>query len=159
MPVAHVAAKIVLVVFVIWFVFTYVFAAFQVNGNVMYPSIRTGDLLLAYRLQGDYVQDDVVLFRYNDVTRVARIVAQGGDVVELTDDGDLVVNGNVQQEDIFYPTEEQSTLLKYPYVVPENSYFLLCDYRTAAQDSRDFGAVSQDDIVGKVITLLRRRGI
>jgi type IV secretory pathway protease TraF len=34
---------------------------------------------------------------------------------------------------------------------------MLCDYRTISEDSRYYGAVSQEDFYGKVITLLRRR--
>jgi signal peptidase I len=47
----------------------------------------------------------------------------------------------------------------YPYTVGEDSYFILCDYRTAGVDSRSYGAVQQDELDGKVITLLRRRGV
>jgi len=37
--------------------------------------------------------------------------------------------------------------------------FILGDYRTQSEDSRDFGAVPLDDIAGKVITVLRRRSL
>ena len=37
--------------------------------------------------------------------------------------------------------------------------FLLGDYRTQTLDSRDFGAISMENVEGKVITLLRRRGL
>jgi type IV secretory pathway protease TraF len=43
--------------------------------------------------------------------------------------------------------------------VEEDSYFVLCDFRTASSDSRDYGAVAKSDIDGKIITLLRRRGL
>jgi signal peptidase I len=79
--------------------------------------------------------------------------------VEIDDFGHLLVNGNVQQEEVFYSTEPQEGDVTYPYIVPEDSYYVLCDYRTAGVDSRTFGAVSQDDLDGKVITILRRRGI
>jgi signal peptidase I len=70
-----------------------------------------------------------------------------------------LINGNVQQEEIFYPTEAQGGNFTYPYTVEEGSYFVLCDFRTEGYDSRSFGAVSKNTIDGKVITLLRRRGI
>jgi signal peptidase I len=86
-------------------------------------------------------------------------VAQGGDVVDLNEEGQLLVNGNVQQEEIFYETEAPVSGQAFPYTVEEGSYFILCDYRTASVDSRTYGAVSKNDLDGKVITLLRRRGI
>jgi signal peptidase I len=126
----------------------------------MYPRLRDGDLILYYRLEQDYAIDDVVTFQLNDDTFWCRIVAQGGDVVDLSADGQLIVNGNVEQEDeIFFETEPQSINVTYPYTVPENSYFVLCDYRTTSFDSRTYGAIPQSDLDGKVITVLRRRGI
>jgi signal peptidase I len=77
----------------------------------------------------------------------------------LDTSGQLLINGNVQQEEIFYPTEAQKGNFTYPYTVEEGSYFVLCDFRTEGYDSRSFGAVSKNTIDGKVITLLRRRGI
>jgi signal peptidase I len=86
-------------------------------------------------------------------------VAQGGDVVEVNTDGQLLVNGNVQQEEIFYPTEPQEGDVTYPCTVEEGSYFVLCDYRTVSFDSRTYGTIPQEDLDGKVITILRRQGI
>jgi signal peptidase I len=100
-----------------------------------------------------------VTFKINGYRRVARVVAKGGDVVDINDDGELLVNGNVQEEEIFYPTEKLSSDIVYPYTVADGSYFVLCDFRTASYDSRDYGAVSKSDINGRVFTFLRRRGI
>jgi type IV secretory pathway protease TraF len=43
--------------------------------------------------------------------------------------------------------------------VEADSYFVLCDFRTASSDSRNYGALAKSEIDGKIITLLRRRGI
>jgi signal peptidase I len=158
-PVAFVAAKLVLVISIIWLVFSQFFALTQVSGNDMYPRIMDGDLVMAYRLERSYAQDDVVLFNKSGYKYVGRIVAQGGDVVDLTEDGSLVVNGSVQEEEIFYITEPAPGAIIYPYTVPEDSYFILCDYRTIGVDSRYFGAVSRSDLIGKVFSVLRSRGV
>jgi signal peptidase I len=151
--------KLCLVLLVIWVVFTFIFGIRQVSGEHMYPRLRDGDLILYYRLEQNYQIGDVVTFQLEDTTFWARIVAQGGDVVEVTEDGQLIINGNVQEEEIFYPTEPQDGDVTYPYTVDEGSYFVLCDYRTISFDSRTYGAISKKDLDGKVITLLRRRGI
>jgi signal peptidase I len=151
--------KLAAVVLVVWAIFTFVFGIRQVSGETMYPRLRDGDLILYYRLEQDYAIDDVVAFQINGYDRVARIVAQGGDVVELNTEGTLKINGNVEQEEIFYATYPESGDVTYPYTVPEGSYFVLCDFRTASDDSRTFGAIPQSDLDGKVITILRRRGI
>jgi signal peptidase I len=87
-------------------------------------------------------------------------VAQGGDVIDVDDDGYLTVNGHTLDEDkIFYPTEALTGEITYPYTVEEGSYFVLCDYRTVTSDSREFGAIAKSDLDGKVISLIRRRDL
>jgi signal peptidase I len=151
--------KLALVLLTIWAIFTFVFGIRQVSGETMYPKLRDGDLTLYYRLEQDYEIGDVVTFELDDSTFYGRIVAQGGDVVNLNDDGQLLVNGNVQDEEIFYPTEKQDGDVKYPYTVKKDSYFILCDFRTISFDSRTYGAIPKSTLDGKVITILRRRGI
>jgi signal peptidase I len=151
--------RLIVFVLIIFLIFTFVFGIARVSGESMYPRIRDGDLVFYYRLVQDYDIGDVVTFKIGSYRRVARVVAQGGDVVEVNEDGQLLVNGNVQEEEIFYSTEKLEDGVSYPYTVPENSYFVLCDFRTNSYDSRGYGAVSASEISGKVITLLRRRGI
>jgi len=43
--------------------------------------------------------------------------------------------------------------------VPEGCVYILGDYRTQSEDSRDFGAVPLEAVEAKVITLLRRRSL
>ncbi|MCD7748785.1 MAG: signal peptidase I, partial [Oscillospiraceae bacterium] len=117
-----------------------------------------GDLLIANRLASDYEKDDVVIYTQDGETKVGRIVAVGGDVVTLDDGGSLIVNGTVQSGDIVYLTYALDGL-EYPYSVPEGSVFILGDYRTNAEDSRTFGPVAEENILGRVMTLLRRRGL
>jgi signal peptidase I len=143
----------------IWVIFTFIFGITQVKGETMYPSIRDGDLMLYYRLENDFYVGDVVTFLVNGYRRTARIVAMGGDVVDIDEAGQLLVNGDVQSEEIFYPTDKITSEVVYPYTVEENSYFVLCDFRTASVDSRGYGAISEKDLDGKVITILRRRGL
>jgi signal peptidase I len=151
--------KLGVVCLALWLIFTFAFGILQMHGETMYPRIRDGDLILYNRMERDYTIGDVVVFKVGISTCVARIVAQGGDVVEVNEEGELLVNGNVQEEEIFYPTEAEPLGVSYPYTVEENSYFMLSDFRTNTTDSRSYGAVSVNDFCGKVITILRRRGI
>lgn len=87
-------------------------------------------------------------------------MARATDVVTIDDTGSLTVNGTTQTGEILYPTyPDEDGSLTYPYTVPENCVFVLGDYRTRATDSRLLGAVSLDQVEGKVITILRRRGL
>jgi signal peptidase I len=154
-----VLGKIIITCIFVWAIFTFLFGVGQMKGESMYPRIRDGDLILYYRLEQNYNIGDVVTFQMNGRRCTARIVAMGGEEVDLSTEGELLVNGNVQDEEIFYPTEELPGGITYPYQVDPDTYFVLCDYRTTGVDSRSYGSIPKDEIDGKVITILRRRGI
>lgn len=153
------ATNLILTVGAVWAIFTFVFGVYILDGEDMYPRMRDGDLVLFFRMEDDYVVDDVLTFTIGDTRYTSRYVAMAGDVVEITEDGFLLINGTAQSEEIFYGTYPMESEITYPYTVPDGCVFVLGDFRTLATDSRMFGAISLDDIDGKVITLLRRRVI
>jgi signal peptidase I len=97
---------------------------------------------------------DIVVFNPTIDTQipyVKRIVAVAGETVELRD-GNLYVNGRLR----FFPQAHGATLpqmpdVKYPFKVPDGSFFALGDNRLSSQDSRTFGAQPYNRIIGKVI--------
>lgn len=139
-------------------VFTKVFIVTQALGNDMFPAIKDGDLVIAFRMQRSYSKNDVVVCSFGGKRTVGRIAALHGDVVTLDESGVMLVNGTAQEGEIAYPTYAKEGLT-YPYRVPEGAVFVLGDHRTKACDSRDYGAVLLDDVDGKVITILRRKGL
>lgn len=141
-----------------WVVFSQVFLITQASGNAMFPAIKDGDLVIAFRIQQEYAKNDVVVYTEDSETHIGRIVARASDVVTLDDSGNLLVNGNNQAGEILYPTYAKDGLT-YPYAVPEGHVFVLGDYRTQTGDSRDFGPIPMENVQGKVITILRRRGL
>lgn len=93
-------------------------------------------------------------------TFVCRVVAGPGDTVEVTDGERLLVNGNaVIETNIFYNTPRYEGFVEYPLTLGENQYFVLADYRNGGADSRFFGVVNRDEILGTVITILRRNNL
>ncbi len=141
-----------------YLMFTQVFLITRASGNGMFPAIKDGDLIIGFRLQQEYIKNDVVTYKVKGIRGVGRIIARETDVVTLDDSGSLLVNGTAQTGEIMYPTYAKEGI-QYPYRVPEDSVFVLGDYRTQAQDSRDFGPITMDAVEGKVITILRRRGL
>lgn len=150
--------RVVVLAALAWVLFTQVFVLTQASGNSMFPAIKDGDLLIGYAQQRTYAKNDVVLYTQGGKLRVGRILARENDLVNLDDSGTLVVNGSAQSGEILYPTYAKDAL-EYPYTVPEGCVFILGDYRTQSEDSRDFGAVPLTELEAKVITLLRRRSI
>ena len=150
--------RVVFIAAAAWLLFSQVFLLMQARGTDMFPAVKDGDLLIGYRLQKDYEQENVVVYKRDGKSYVGRVVAKSGDYVDITEEGSLIVNGSVKSGEILYPTYEREGV-NYPYVVPESMVFILADYRTQAQDSRDFGAVELKDVQAKVITILRRRSL
>ena len=80
--------------------------------------------------------------------------------MEITEDERLMVNGSVVSEgDIYYSTPAYDSDVTYPLTLGENEYFILSDYREGAKDSRQFGPVQRNQIIGKVLTVLRKSGL
>ncbi len=92
---------------------------------------------------------DVVIFRYPvDPTRdfVKRVVGVPGDTIEI-ERGQVFRNGVPIEED--YITNPD-TRTRGPVYVPENSYYVLGDNRRASRDSREWGVVPLDNLVGRM---------
>ena len=148
--------RILFVGIVGWLLLTQVFLITQAKGQNMFPSVKDGDLVIAYRLQKEYFKNDIVVCTVNGRQYIGRIGANQGDNINMSESGSITVNGTVQGGEIIYPTYAREPL-SYPFHVPEGQVFLLGDYRTASEDSRDFGPVPYNQVQGKVITILRRR--
>ena len=150
--------RVALIAVAVWLIFSNVFLITQCSDLGMFPSIEAGDLILGYRLQKEYVKGDVVIYTVDGARYLGRVVARETDVVVLDDGGNLVVNGTTQGGEIMYPTYAKEGI-HYPFTVQKGALFILGDYRTQTQDSRDFGAIPLSNIEGKVITIVRRRGL
>ena len=145
---------------VIGILFGVVFGLTPMANADMQPAVCAGDLMLYYRLDKNLKSDDVVVFQKEGLQYTGRIVAVPGDVVEITDESDLMVNkSTVMEDNIFYTTPAYDSEVEYPLALKEDQYFILCDNREGAKDSRSFGVVDTSEIKGKVITIVRRSGI
>ncbi len=152
--------RLVAMAVMVWVLFGLIFGLMPMRNGDMVPRLNAGDLMLYYRLTQTFHAQDVVVLKKDGVTYTARIVARGGDQVEITDDDALKVNDSIVLEnDIYYTTPKYDDQVQYPVTLAENEYFVLCDYRKGAKDSRYFGPVTRSEIKGKVITALRRSGL
>ena len=151
--------KLIIVAVVIYVLFFKVVGFYKVVGNGMFPRVLDGDLLLYSRISKDLHSDDILVYDVGGKVYVGRMKARGGDVVDISETGEFLINGAVQAEEIFYPTEKDvDSDIEYPLTVREGYYFILSDFRTNCEDSRILGDVSEENIKGKVISMFRRRG-
>ena len=153
-------SRLLVMIVMIYIMFWVIFGLKPMANDDMKPRISAGDLMLFYRLETRINSDDVVVFHKDGKTYTGRIVAKGGDTVEVTEDSTLKINNSTMIEsDIFYSTPKYEDYVQYPLKLAEDEYFILCDYRNGAKDSRYFGAVKKNEIMGKVITIIRRSNL
>ncbi len=146
--------------FIMYILFTFVVGLITMPTGDMYPRVDSGDLLLIYRLDKDPKAQDIIAFVKNDTRYVARVVAVEGDTVEITDEGALKINGNTMIEsNIFYETYRLEGYTQYPLTLKQGECFVLADGRRGTEDSRYYGPVNYKNIMGTVITVVRRNNL
>ena len=152
----------------LWLLF-FVFIGFMhMPGNDMYPRLDNSDLIMFYRLDKTPKAQDIIVLKKEDPDTakeqvyVCRVVAVAGDTVEISSDNHLLVNGNIMIETNIFedtPIAEGEGFPTYPLTLGEGECFVLADARKTGIDSRYFGPVEKDEIVGTVITTLRRNNL
>lgn len=151
------AVKVVLTAAAVWFLCTFIIGIHINHSYSSYPMIKDGDLCITYRLS-KLKEGDEIAYNHDGEIKFGRIAAEAGNAVEIKN-GCVTVDGYGILEDVVYPTTEEGSKITYPYTVPDSSLFVLNDFRSDVLDSRSFGAVSLDDVEGKVVFVMRRRGI
>lgn len=159
-PIQILLLNFLIVITVIWLLFGNIVGLINAPNSDMSPNIKAKDLLLYYRLDKNYKAQDVVVLEKNNTTYIGRVVAAGGDTVEISDSEKLIINGNmVSEPDIYANTPRFEGFVDYPLKLGENEYFVLADARNGAEDSRYYGKVSADEICGEVVAVIRRNSI
>lgn len=141
----------------IWVLFFRIFGLKSMPNDDMSPRLSAGDLMLYYRLQTRWRADDIVIFQKDGKQYTGRLIAMGGDKVDISEDGVIRINDSaVGESEIFYTTKPYDNGISFPVQLGQDQFFILCDYREGAADSREFGPVNRNEIMGKVITVIRR---
>ncbi len=149
--------KVGITVLIVAILLIFVMGVYVVHSNSEYPMLKDGDLCFTYKLE-DLSTGDEIVYKKDDKVYFGRIVAVEGDRVEILD-GKLMVNGYGIYENAVYPTTAEGSKIVYPYEVPQDTVFVLNDYRNDINDSRCFGGIPVSDTHGKVVLVIRRRGI
>ena len=150
--------KLAAIALAVWLVFAFVLGVTINYGNNMHPAVNDGDLIVSFKLQRPYL-NAAVIYNHDGKKRTGRVVGLPGNVIDISEKGELLVNGAIASEDVYYPTKKaENSKVTYPYTVEEGRAFVLNDYREDTDDSRSFGAVSLNDIEGPLIFSMRRRG-
>ena len=149
--------KIILIIGLIYVVFTYFYGFYIIPDDTMYPLYHQGDIVIVDRRSKTPLQAEVVQIEVKGKTQFRRIIADENDNVNITKDGVIKVNGSNLIEELPYKTYPYNNE-QYPVYVYFNHYFVLADNRENAkgEDSRGYGLISSENIKGKVIGIIFR---
>jgi signal peptidase I len=149
--------RILLICLIVFLVKHFVATLRVIHDTNMYPKVSDGDIVFLYKLDNFY-QGDMVLYKFEDKEYLGRIIAKAGDTIDIKE-GSYTINGGIPYEDVFYQTIPSETKpITLPYTVPEGTFFIMNDNRNNTVDSREMGAISEEDIIGKTVILWRHRG-
>lgn len=145
-----------LAIFVV--VYLFLFQPHQVRGNSMFPNYHDGEYILTDKISyrfGQPKRGDVIVFkapRNEEVDYIKRIIGLPGEEVELQN-GFVYINQTKLPE--FYLADSTVTLSgtfltnDASIKIPKGEYFVLGDNRDHSSDSREWGLVKREEIVGK----------
>lgn len=124
----------------------------QIYGSSMTPTLQEGQIVVSVK-SSDFEQGDLVAFYIGNKLLVKRMIAGPGEMVYITEDGTVFVNGTQLDEPYVSEKAFGECDLELPYQVPESRYFLMGDHRATSVDSRSsvVGCVAEEQIVGKIV--------
>jgi signal peptidase I len=129
-------------------------ARVRVDGFSMRPTLEDGEFVLVSKLSykfGEFQHGDIIVFHFPlnpDEELVKRIIGLPGDHV-LVKDNQVYVNGELLNETYI----AQAPLYSGEWTVPEGTLFVLGDNRNNSNDSKDWGLLPQENVVGKAVLI------
>ncbi len=123
----------------------------RVTGTSMTPALQNDQVLLCNKL-ADIKQGDIVAFYYNNKVLIKRVIGLPGDVIDISEDGTVYVNGEVHDEPYVSELALGECDIQLPYQVPESRFFVCGDNRGISIDSRStsIGCIAEENIIGVV---------
>ncbi|WP_347861207.1 signal peptidase I [Salimicrobium sp. PL1-032A] len=141
----------------------YFFASYIVDGESMEPTLHDGNLLMVNKVLYDWTdvhRQDIIVFHYNEKDDyVKRVIGLPGDHIAMSQDT-LYINGTPVEEsylDELRPNDDRVFTGDFTLegvtgesAVPEGKLFVMGDNRRKSLDSRRFGFINIQSVVGKV---------
>jgi signal peptidase I len=147
------------ILFLPLFLLTNYYRPFQVAGDAMYPTLQNNEYYITDikgARDGNVTRGDIVVFKAPkdpEKDYVKRIIGIPGDKIMIKEENiylnsqlldDKYANGTSTYPGVFAAEGEE-------FIVPENSYYVIGDNRPYSSDSREWGFVPKENLVGKIM--------
>jgi signal peptidase I len=160
----EIVETLVLTLIIFFVIQTFVAQPYQIRQQSMETTLEPDQYVLVDKLTprfDTYKRGDIVVFTPPEIWAqsdgtpyIKRVIGTGADTIEIHD-GKVFVNGVALVEPYVFkepdgktqPTEDPLQMQKW--VVPDGELFLMGDHRGSSADSREFGTVAVDKVIGR----------
>lgn len=124
----------------------------QITGASMAPTLVDGQFVVSVK-KSEFQTGDITAFYYNNKILIKRVIASAGDWVDISENGDVYVNGVLLEEPYIKEKSLGECNIEFPYQVPDGKVFVMGDDRAVSLDSRTtaVGPVSKEQVLGRVV--------
>jgi signal peptidase I len=160
----EVVETLVLTLVIFFVIQNFIAQPYQVQQQSMEQTLEPRQYVLVDKLTprwDEYNRGDIIVFNpppswtVDPTPFIKRVIGEPGDTVEIKDDGYVYVNGVKLDEPYTYkntegvnePTEASPDQTRW--VVPEGELFVMGDHRMKSADSRIFGPIEIENVVGR----------
>lgn len=145
-------ASLIVVAAIAVMISTMVMPVLRVTGTSMTPTLQNDQVIICNKL-AECQKGDVVAFYYNNKVLIKRVIGVAGDVIDISSDGVVSVNGEPLDEPYVSELALGECDIELPYQVPDNRIFVMGDHRSVSIDSRStsVGCVAIENVIGKVL--------
>lgn len=126
---------------------------YRVTGDSMADTLCDGDIVVTYRSDAPGRGELIAFDCDNGKTLIKRVIAVGGDTVDIRTDGTVVVNGSEIDEPYLSGKAFGECDVELPVTVPDGYVFVMGDNRSESVDSRSsvMGCIPREKIVGRAL--------
>ena len=140
-----------------YLIVTYVGQRTQVSGSSMETTLSDGDHLIVDKISYRFNEPerfDIIVFPFQydtDTYYIKRIIGMPGETIQIDDDGNIYVDGEVLDENYGREVIQNPGRAADPIQLGDDEYFVMGDNRNNSSDSRDpsVGNIHRKDIIGR----------